>query len=128
MPLGYFLTGDYKEVGGLVMERCVEMDRPTHLVACPIMAENDAWGVAVFKLKRSQSPISGVLYMPLSPINYLTLFTTIMISVFVQSFSASSPQSAVKRLIVELLEALAAKTENTLDDVAVAQVRKALLG
>ena len=34
----------------------------------------------------------------------------------------------VKRLIVELLEALAAKTENSLDDVAVAQVRKALLG
>ena len=35
---------------------------------------------------------------------------------------------AVKRLVVELLEALASKTDNTLDDVAVAQVRKALLG
>ena len=34
----------------------------------------------------------------------------------------------VKRLVVELLEALASKTENTLDDVAVTQVRKALLG
>ena len=33
------------------MERCVEMDRPGHLVACPIMAENDAWGVDVFELK-----------------------------------------------------------------------------
>ena len=35
---------------------------------------------------------------------------------------------AVKRLIVDLLEVLAAKTENTLDDAAVAQVKKALLG
>ena len=34
----------------------------------------------------------------------------------------------VKRLIVELLEALAAKTENSLDDAVVIQVRKALLG
>ena len=34
----------------------------------------------------------------------------------------------VKRLIVDLLEVLAAKTENSLDDVVVAQVRKALLG
>ena len=34
----------------------------------------------------------------------------------------------VKKLIVELLEALAANTENSLDDLAVAQVRSALLG
>jgi len=33
----------------------------------------------------------------------------------------------VKRLIVELLEALAAKSENTLDDRAVEAVRDALL-
>ena len=33
----------------------------------------------------------------------------------------------VKKLIVELLEVLAANTENTLDDVAVASVRSALL-
>ncbi len=33
----------------------------------------------------------------------------------------------VKRLIVELLEALAAKSENTLDDKAVEAVRDALL-
>ena len=51
LPLGYFLTTDYKEVGALVMERCVEMERELHLIACPIMAENDAWGVAVFQLK-----------------------------------------------------------------------------
>ena len=33
----------------------------------------------------------------------------------------------VKKLIVELLEALAAKSENTLDDLAVKAVREALL-
>jgi len=33
----------------------------------------------------------------------------------------------VKKLIVDLLEALAKKTENTLDDLAVETVRKALL-
>ena len=41
------------------------------------------------------------------------------------SFVTSKP---VKKLVIELLEALAAKTENKLDDVAVAQVRKAILG
>ena len=55
LPLGYFWVDDYKEVGGLVMERCVEMNRPRHLVACPIMAENDAWGVAVFELKEHKA-------------------------------------------------------------------------
>ena len=55
LPLGYFWVTDYKEVGGLVMERCVEMDRLKHLVACPIMAENDAWGVAVFELKENKA-------------------------------------------------------------------------
>ncbi len=33
----------------------------------------------------------------------------------------------VKRLIVELLEALASNTENTLDDDAVAAIRRAIL-
>lgn len=33
----------------------------------------------------------------------------------------------VKKLIVDLLDALAAKTENTLDDLAVDTVRQALL-
>ena len=33
----------------------------------------------------------------------------------------------VKKLIVDLLDALAAKTENSLDDLAVDAVRKALL-
>jgi len=40
------------------------------------------------------------------------------------SFVTSKP---VKELIVKLLEALASKTENTLDDAAVAGVRNALL-
>ena len=51
-----------------------------------------------------------------------------MISVLRPILLSFVTSKAVKRLIVELLEALAAKTENTLDDVAVAQVRKALLG
>lgn len=40
------------------------------------------------------------------------------------SFLVSRP---VKKLIVDLLEALAKKTENDLDDTAVAAVRRALL-
>jgi hypothetical protein len=51
-----------------------------------------------------------------------------MISVIRPILLSFVTSKRVKRLIVELLEALAAKTENTLDDVAVAQVRKALLG
>ena len=49
----------------------------------------------------------------------LKLFRTILFS-FLTS-------TRVKRLIVELLEALAAKSENTLDDRAVEAVRDALL-
>ena len=64
-----------------------------------------------------------------SHINYLTLFTTvIMISVIRPILLSFVTSRRVKRLVVELLEALAAKSENTLDDIAVAQVRKALLG
>ena len=51
-----------------------------------------------------------------------------MISVLRPILLSFVTSKRVKRLIVELLEALAAKTENTLDDVAVEQVRKALLG
>ena len=51
-----------------------------------------------------------------------------MISVIRPILLSFVTSKRVKKLIVELLEALAAKTENTLDDVAVAQVRKALLG
>jgi len=51
LPLGYFLVDDYKQVGALAMEMCVELNRPLHLVACPVIAENDAWGVVVFNLK-----------------------------------------------------------------------------
>ena len=51
LPLGYFWVADYKEVGQLVMEKCTQLNRDLHLVACPIMAENDAWGVVIFELK-----------------------------------------------------------------------------
>ena len=52
MPLGYFLASDYKEVGTLVMELCTQMERPHKTITvCPIMADNDAWGVIAFELK-----------------------------------------------------------------------------
>lgn len=51
-----------------------------------------------------------------------------MISVIRPILLSFVTSKRVKKLIVELLEALAAKSENTLDDIAVAQVRKALLG
>lgn len=52
MPIGYFQIKDATSVGQLVMERCAEIERlETKLTACPIMAENDAWGVVIFEAK-----------------------------------------------------------------------------
>ena len=52
MPIGYFQIQDATSVGQLVMERCAEIERlETKLTACPIMAENDAWGVVIFEAK-----------------------------------------------------------------------------
>ena len=52
MPIGYFQIKDAASVGQLVMERCAEIIRlDTKLTACPIMAENDAWGVVIFEAK-----------------------------------------------------------------------------
>ena len=50
LPLGYFLLTDAEEVGDLVMGQCSCMDRPgLKLLACPIVAENDSWGVILFE-------------------------------------------------------------------------------
>jgi GAF domain-containing protein len=50
LPLGYFLRSDADLVGQLVMEQCACLKRPDKkLLACPIIAENDAWGVLVFE-------------------------------------------------------------------------------
>ena len=55
MPIGYFQVKDANSVGQLVMEQCAEIERlGNRLTACPIMAENDAWGVAVFELKENK--------------------------------------------------------------------------
>ena len=58
MPLGYFRVSDASPVGQLVMEQCAEIDRQNKtLTACPIMAENDAWGVVIFQCTEdSQRP------------------------------------------------------------------------
>jgi len=50
LPLGYFLRSDANLVGELVMEQCACLDRPgKKLLACPIIAENDTWGVLLFE-------------------------------------------------------------------------------
>tara|TARA_R110001592_G_scaffold176077_1_gene415506 strand:- start:2519 stop:3091 length:573 start_codon:yes stop_codon:yes gene_type:complete len=50
LPLGYFLRTDSDLVGELVMGQCACLKRPdTKLLACPIIAENDTWGVVVFE-------------------------------------------------------------------------------
>jgi len=50
LPLGYFISTDVKTVGELVLESCSCLNRPgKKLLACPIIAENDAWGVVVFE-------------------------------------------------------------------------------
>ena len=50
-----------------------------------------------------------------------------MISIIRPILFAFLTSEPVKRLVVDLLEALAAKTENTLDDSAVRVVREALI-
>ena len=50
LPLGYFQDSDAPQVGQLVMDQCTEIMRGNkNLVACPIVAENDSWGVIVFE-------------------------------------------------------------------------------
>jgi hypothetical protein len=50
LPLGYFLRSDTAAVGELVFEACSCLNRTgKKLLACPIMTENDAWGVIVFE-------------------------------------------------------------------------------
>ena len=52
MPLGYFQVKDAHAIGQMVMEQCTELTRRDQtLTACPIMAENDAWGVVIFECK-----------------------------------------------------------------------------
>jgi len=52
IPLGYFRRTDTLLVGELVMEQCDCLKRPNKkLLACPIVAENDTWGVIVFEHK-----------------------------------------------------------------------------
>ena len=50
LPLGYFIRSDAKSIGELVLAECSCLKRPDRkLLACPIMAENDAWGIVVFE-------------------------------------------------------------------------------
>jgi len=50
LPLGYFLLKDREVIGDLVLAECSCLKRPgKKLLACPIFAENDAWGVIVFE-------------------------------------------------------------------------------
>ena len=50
LPLGYWVTTDADSVGEMVLGTCSCLDRPgKKLLACPIIAENDAWGVIVFE-------------------------------------------------------------------------------
>ena len=57
MPIGYFQVKDAYSVGQLVMEQCAEIERlGSRLTACPIMAENDAWGVVIFEVCEDKAP------------------------------------------------------------------------
>ena len=50
LPLGYFIRSDSAAVGELVLQACSCLNRTgKKILACPIMAENDAWGVIVFE-------------------------------------------------------------------------------
>ena len=50
IPLGYFIHTDALTIGELALERCSCLQRiGQKLLACPIIAENDAWGVLLFE-------------------------------------------------------------------------------
>jgi len=50
LPLGYFLRSDALVIGELVLAECSCLKRPEKkLLACPVITENDAWGVVVFE-------------------------------------------------------------------------------
>ena len=52
LPLNYFQMQDATAIGQLALEQCAEVDRPNRsLIACPIIAANDAWGVTIFEIK-----------------------------------------------------------------------------
>ena len=59
IPLGYFLVEDYMEVGLMSMEQCTSLQRNSLLYACPIVAENDSWGVVVFVLNKDSINLIG---------------------------------------------------------------------
>ena len=60
LPLGYFLTSDSSSVGEMVLGTCTPMERPAKkLLACPIVTNNDAWGVVVFEHEADSVRESG---------------------------------------------------------------------
>ncbi len=69
LPLGYFLRTDVTTVGELVLNFCSCLKRPgKKLLACPIITENDTWGVIVFEHELGTERPSGykVIYAALS--------------------------------------------------------------
>ena len=60
LPLGYWLLSDSDSVGEMVLGTCSCLDRAgKKLLACPIITENDAWGVVVFEHEPGTERLPG---------------------------------------------------------------------
>ena len=60
LPLGYWIISDSDTVGEIVLGSCSCIDRPGRkLLACPIVTENDAWGVVVFEHETGSERLPG---------------------------------------------------------------------
>ena len=60
LPLGYFIRSDALTIGELALDQCSCLKRPDRkLLACPIIQENDAWGVVVFEHKTGTDRPTG---------------------------------------------------------------------
>ena len=67
IPLGYFWKTDRSVVGSLVMAECDCLERPgKKFLVCPIMAENDAWGIILFEHKNTVPKEYKIVYMTLA--------------------------------------------------------------
>ena len=56
MPSNYFWATDATAVGQLALGGCSVIDRPTNIYACPLVVENDSWGLMVVEFEQGVDP------------------------------------------------------------------------
>lgn len=56
MPSNYFWSTDSRSVGHLALGNCSVVDRPSNIYACPLVVENDSWGLMVVEFEEGVDP------------------------------------------------------------------------